>query len=133
MSGLAGILAGRFDPGIYRWHAAHDVADVRHTVEHVGWRFGAVDGWTHTTKAEVLEAFGEALGFPDTYGHNLDALRDCLGDAPDPIVLLWDGWSTLARADRRTFDVLLRILGEPEKLTVLLRGDGPEIDVPSVD
>ncbi|AMM31477.1 Barstar family protein [Sinomonas atrocyanea] len=32
------------------------------------------------SKREVLAAFGTALGFPDYYGANLDALNDCLQD-----------------------------------------------------
>lgn len=133
MSGLAGLLAGHHEPGVHRWHAAHHVDDVRHTVEHAGWGFGAIDGWTRTTKAEVLAAIGEALAFPDHYGRNLDALEDCLRDLSGPTVLLWDGWSTLARADERTFGVLLRIFARHRDLTVLLRGDGPGIDVPDLD
>jgi hypothetical protein len=80
MSGLAGLLAHHVEPGIYRWHGHFPVEDVRHTVEHAGWKFAAVDGWHHTTKAEFLEAIGEALDFPDYYGKNFDALADCLGD-----------------------------------------------------
>lgn len=36
-------------------------------------------------KREVLAAFGEALGFPDYYGANLDALNDCLQDLASEI------------------------------------------------
>ena len=39
MSGLAGLLAGRKEPGLYLWHGAFSAEDVRHTVEHAGWRF----------------------------------------------------------------------------------------------
>lgn len=133
MSGLAGVLAGHTRPGIYQWHAAFDVADVRRSVEQAGWRFAALDGWTRGSKSEVLTALGEELAFPTTYGANLDALNDSLRDLTDPTVLLWDGWSTLARSDERTFGVLLRILRRPDALTVLLRGEGPELDVPSLD
>ena len=43
----------------------------------------------------VHEAFRDALGFPDYYGYNLDALYDCLTDLreeveveiPDPLAL----------------------------------------------
>lgn len=137
MSGLAAVLAGHVPPGVYRWHGAFDVADVHHTVGLAGQRFAHVDGWTATTKAEFLAAAGAALGFPDTYGQNLDALEDCLRDVgadSTGTVLLWDGWSTLARGDLRTFAVLMEVFrsraaatGRPA-LTVLLRGDGPEVE-----
>jgi RNAse (barnase) inhibitor barstar len=140
MSGLAGLLAGLLQgeaqPGIYRWHGAFDVADVRHTVEHAGFGFGHVDGWLGGTKAEFLSAVGEALDFPDHYGQNFDALADCLHDigaGQAGVVLLWDGWSTLARADEQAFDVALSVLGSRVNadrgvpFSVLLRGEGPDV------
>lgn len=137
MSGLAAVLAGRESPGIYRWHGAFDVEDVRHAVEHAGFRFGHVDGWTAQSKAEFLAAVGETLDFPDYYGQNFDALADCLHDVADDTVLLWDGWGTFARTDERGFSVALSVLGgrvhadRGGRFSVLLRGDGP--DVPGVD
>lgn len=138
MSGLAAVLAGRHGPGVYRWHAAFEADEVRHAVEHAGWQFGYVDGWRRTDKVGVLTAVGEALGFPDYYrGRSLDALWDCLTDVAEPTVLLWDGWSTLARADERTFEKVRGILVERAALvppfTTLLRGEGPEIDAASLD
>ena len=144
MSGLAGILAGRTAPGIFRWHGAFDAADVRHTVEHAGWRFAHYDGWGAESKAEFLTGIGEALAFPGHYGHNFDALADCLQDvvAGDSAgtVLLWDGWGPFARADERAFSVALSVLGtrvNAERggpFAVLLRGEGPDTaGVPSLD
>ncbi len=134
MSGLAAVLAGHHVPGVFRWHAAFDVEDVRHTVEHAGWRFGYVDGWHHQDKLAVLTSIGEALGFPDHYGRNLDALSDCLADLQGQHVLLWDGWGTLAREDQRAFGIVVEILGEfSSAVTTLLRGEGPDVDVTSLD
>ena len=137
MSGLAAILAGHEAPGIYQWHGAFEVADVRHAVEHAGWGFGHVDGWTAgDSKSAFLAAVGEALGFPDHYGQNFDALADCLDDIGGGVagvVLLWDGWGTLARADERAFSVALSVLGsrvnadKGAPFSVLLRGGGPEV------
>lgn len=143
MSGLAAVLAGRTEPGLYRWHGGFDVPTVRHTVEHAGWRFAHVDGWVEETKAEFLEAVGEALGFPEHYGRNFDALADCLHDvtAADTrgTILLWDGWGPFARADGRAFSVALSVLGSRVNadrggpFVVLLRGEGPEPGLPSLD
>jgi RNAse (barnase) inhibitor barstar len=140
MSGLAGLLAGLIvsesEAGIYRWHGAFDVADVRRTVEHAGFGFAHVDGWLTQTKAEFLAAVGEALDLPDDYGQNFDALGDCLHDIgarQAGVVLLWDGWSTLARADESAFNIALTVLGSRVNadrgvpFSVLLRGDGPEV------
>jgi len=139
VSGLAGLLAGHHPPGIYQWHAAFAPEDVRHTVEHAGARFAYVDGWTHQEEDELLEALGEALELPDSFGQSLDGLADCLRDLDGkPIVLLWDGWGPLARSDEETFgkaaDILAGRANEGHcPMSVLLRGGGPEIDVPSLD
>ena len=134
MSGLAAVLAGRTQPGVYRWHAAFDKAHVRHTVEHAGWRFGYVDGWTEGGKADFLAEIGTALEFPDHYGRNLDALNDCLRDVTGPAVLLWDGWATLAETDEHAFRAVLDIFdNHTERLSVLLRGEGPDPGLPSLD
>lgn len=137
MSGLAGLLAGHHRAGIHQWHAAFTPEEVRHTVEHAGWSFGYVDGWLHQDKAGLLDDVGATLAFPDWYGANFDALADCLRDLTEPTVLLWDGWGTLARTDRRAFDVAVDVFAERAAerppFSVLLRGEGPEIAVPSLD
>lgn len=144
MSGLAALLAGRTSPGIFRWRAAFDAADVRHTVELAGWQFAHLDTWALDTKAEFLDAIGAALDFPDHCGRNFDALADCLQDVAQAdshgTILLWDGWGPFARADERAFSVALTVLGtrvNAERggaFAVLLRGDGPDpVGVPDLD
>jgi len=138
MSGLAAVIGGHTPAGVYRWHAAFEPSEVRHTVEHAGWDFGHVDGWLGESEADFHAALAASLGFPDWYGGNLDALWDCLVTCvTEPTVLLWDGWGPLAHAEPDRFPRLLRVLRdrtvEAPPFTVLLRGDGPEIDVASLD
>ncbi|MFL6158215.1 MAG: barstar family protein [Marmoricola sp.] len=139
MSGLAGLLAGHLPPGVYTWHAAFEPDEVRRTVEHAGAVFAHVDGWTAAGTAEFLGAVGTALGFPEWYGQNLDAFEDCLGDLDgSPVLLLWDGWGTLARSEPVAFAAVLDICTERatsprSAFSLLLRGAGPEIDVPALD
>jgi RNAse (barnase) inhibitor barstar len=137
MSGLAGIVAGHISPGVYRWHAAFDAPEVQHAVEHAGWRFGYVDGWHEQSTAEFLTAVSATLEFPEHFGHNFDALGDCLSDLAEPTVLLWDGWAPLARADEDAFVTVVRLMsdraGSAPPFAALLRGEGPEVDVPSLD
>lgn len=69
-----------------------------------------------TTKAELLTRIAHALHFPDWFGHNWDALADCLRD------LSWlpgTGWriefnnvEALSSAEPETFATLLDILAE---------------------
>lgn len=143
MSGLAALLAGRVDPDTYLWHGAFDVEDVRRTVEQAGWSLAHVDGWVVDGKAGFLAAVGEALDFPDWYGQNFDALADCLheiGAGVEGVVLLWDGWATLARDDEKAFGIALTVLGSRVHadrgvpFAVLLRGEGPDVaGLPSLD
>ena len=140
MSGLAAVLAGHHEPGVFRWHAAFDVEDVRHSVEHAGWRFGYVDGWTGESESDFHAALAATFGFPDWYGGNLDALWDCLLTCvTEPAVLLWDGWGPLARSAPDRFTRLVRVFrdraatDEGAAFTLLLRGEGPEVDVASLD
>lgn len=144
MSGLARLLAGHTEPGVYHWSSATDVPTVQHAVEHAGWRFFALDTWKVEDKAGFLDTCERAFGFPDWVGHNFDALADALSDvrAPDGagVVVLWDGWAPLARADRRVFDVALSVFGDRVDFerggafAVLLQGPGPsDADVTELD
>ena len=138
MTGLAALLSGRATPGTYRWYGDSPVAEVRHTVEHAGWRFAHHDGSADETRADVLAGLGAALDFPAYYGQNLDALADCLRDVVPAervgTVLLWDAWGRFARADDSSFARVLQVIagrtgrerGAP--FVVLLRGEGPERD-----
>jgi RNAse (barnase) inhibitor barstar len=144
MSGLAGLLAGHPGspgPGVYRWHAAFDADELARTVAVAGWSCAHLDGIIET-REQALTELGTALGFPAHYGANLDALWDCLRELPAPTVLLWDHWGVLAYADEAFFAKLLGLLHEraerPDpvdqpQLVVLLRGDGPELDIRSLD
>lgn len=144
MSGLAALLAGHRPPGILRWRGAFDTDTVRHAVEQADWRFVHLDGWHGVeSKDALLRALGEAFGFPEHYGHNYDALADCLHDAVpgdrEGTVLLWDGWGPFARADPRAFSVALTVLGgrvaadRGGRFAVLLRGEGPDVELELLD
>jgi RNAse (barnase) inhibitor barstar len=137
MSGLAAVLAGRHEPGVHRWHSALHVPDVKHAVEHAGWAFGYVDGVPLEDRHGVLVAIGEALGFPEHYGANLDALNDCLRGLDQPSVLLWDAWGPFAREQEDAFGAIRGVLARRDEsdppLEVLLRGPGPEDGLASLD
>ncbi|MEP7089901.1 MAG: barstar family protein [Nocardioidaceae bacterium] len=139
MSGLAALLAGHNPPDVYRWHSAADVPDVEHAVEHAGWSFVHLDGWTVEDTEAFLKSAAHAFAFPDERCSNFDALSDCLAEVEavgkDGVVVLWDGWSPLARHDELAFHVALSVLGgrtNAERgcpFAVLLRGEGPHVDV----
>lgn len=139
MSGLAGLLAGKVDPGVYRWHTELAAADLSESVTGAGWSLAQI-AVVAETKDEVLGAIGAALRFPPHFGRNLDALWDSLRDLSAPTVLLWETWGSAAYADRDGFDKIVRVLQDRAAeisedrpaFTVLLRGDGPETDLPDL-
>lgn len=116
--------------GVHRWDGTPQAlaADLRDG----DWAYAHLDGAGAGTRREVLVALGEALGFPGWYGANLDALWDCLRDLVDPVVLVWDDWATAAGSDPDGFASVVRVLVERAEaagdLSVLLHGDGPELD-----
>lgn len=142
MSGLAALLAGHNRPDVYQWHSAAHVPDVEHAVDKAGWSFVYLDGWTVEDKDGFLKAAVAAFGLDDDSGTSFDSLSDGLADV-DPrdrsgVVLLWDGWSPLARHDEQVFHVALSVLGGRVNadrgcpFAVLLRGEGPTVDVPEL-
>jgi hypothetical protein len=142
MSGLAALLAGYNPPDLYQWHSAASVPDIEHAVEHANWKFVYLDGWTVEDKQSFLKATGAAMELPDYFGENFDALSDRLHDIDcgdkHGVVLLWDGWSPFARHEENAFHVALSVLGGRAnadrgcKFAVLLRGEGPPIDLPEL-
>ena len=135
MSGLAALLAGHNPPGAYQWHSGSKVDDVRHAVEHAGWRFVHLDGWTVEEREPFAKALGAALDLDDS--GDLDAVARGLGSAGADdgrgTVLLWDGYGPLARNDEATFSEGLGMLADRSaqepSFAVILRGEGPPLDL----
>jgi hypothetical protein len=141
VSGLAGVLAGRRAAGAYRWTSHAHVHDVAHAVEHAGWRFVHLD----TVRVEDAQGFLDeawaAFGLAGGSGRGLEGLDEALtGVHHEPgIVVLWEGWSPLARADPEGFAAVLEVLSHRcrgqggDAFVVLLRGDGPALELPELD
>ena len=139
MSGLAALLAEHNPPSVYQWHSAAPVADVQHAVEHAGWAFRYLDGWTLEDRGTFLKAAAASLDLTDA--DSVDDLTAGLGQVDVDgrgLVLLWEGWSPLARSDRQTFDEVLAACRRRAhdagagKVAVILRGEGPDLDVPEL-
>lgn len=135
MSGLAALLAGRTRPGVYLWHNALHEPDVHHAVEHAGWRFAYLDGWTIDDRASFCKQMAAVLDLSADPGDDVDAfaagLDEVTAGEQRGTVVLWDGWSPLARADQEGFDAVLsafrrRVDGGSDPFAVVLRGEGPD-------
>jgi hypothetical protein len=139
MSGLAALLAEHNPPSVYQWHSAASVTDVQHAVEHAGWSFRYLDGWTLEDRATFVKTAAGSLDLGDC--ESVQDLSDGLGRVEVEgrgLVLLWDGWSPLARSQRETFDEVVAACRQRAhdpgagKVAVILRGDGPELNLPEL-
>lgn len=143
MSGLARLLAGHTGPGVYHWETAEKADVVRHAAEVAGWRFVALDTWQIEDKDSFLASCAAAFDLPGPVPHFdalVDGLHDVRGADGAGVVVLWEGWAPLARADRQAFDVTLSVLADRAELeragpfAVLLKGPGPtDTDLPELD
>lgn len=124
MSGLAGLLRAGVRPGAHRWRSGLGVSQVRLAVEAAERPFRYADLAAVETMRGLHQALAATLGFPGWYGHNLDALRECLSETDPATVLLLDAWTSVGYADPRRFAGAVDLLGA--RLTVLLRGPGPD-------
>jgi RNAse (barnase) inhibitor barstar len=75
---------------------------------------------------DFMAAVSAALGLPGWFGRSWDALADCLSEIPANTVLVWDGWTDMARVAPRATEVAIEVLVE-SGLTVLLV-NAPEDD-----
>ena len=129
MTSLARLLSGPAEGGIYRAPAGAALVTIERAAERAGWRLAHVVGEPATDKRALMAAFQDAFGFPGWFGHNLDALADCLGDvAFEPgTLLVWDGADEFAAADPATSRAVHAILRQrsaaasPARLLTLLR------------
>jgi RNAse (barnase) inhibitor barstar len=128
MTGLRALLTGPASAGVYRVGADVAPATIERVAVAAGWRVGVVDTEGLVDKRAVLGAFGDALGFPDWFGHNLDALVDALRDVDhEPgTVVLWRHGGALTAADpalhRQVVDILRSraAADQPARLLTLL-------------
>lgn len=97
---LADILADPGRNGLYR--LAEDV-ELPDTLAYI-------DGVRLTSKDGMLDAFAEALAFPEYFGRNWDALEECLHDATLPAGLCIDRAGIPESADPESWEILLDIL-----------------------
>ncbi|MFD0632577.1 barstar family protein [Catenulispora yoronensis] len=79
MTALAHVL-GEAGPGVHAWHSERSAAAIRAEAAELGWRCVIVDGALVVDKRSFLNECERAYRFPAYFGHNWDALADCLAD-----------------------------------------------------
>ena len=141
MTALAHVL-GEAGPGVHVWHSARPAAEIRAEADEIGWRCVVLDGAAVVDKASFLDECARGYGFPAYFGHNWDALADCLTDLqwlPPPesgtgggILTVLEDSDTFARADLDAYSIALEVWEEAAEawrriglpFTVLLRPEG---------
>ncbi len=98
--------------GIYHMPFAADLA-LEEAAENLDYPIYRINLSKVTDKDGFLAAVGTTLGFPDWYGHNWDALADCLTDlswmAADGYVIILDHADAFASANPTDFATALSI------------------------
>jgi len=74
------ILAETLPPGIYNLNSRARASTIVQAVERHGWRCFYLNGRQIGDKAAFLAASAQAMRFPSYFGHNWDALEECLSD-----------------------------------------------------
>lgn len=82
-----------------------------------------VDGRASRTRAAFFKEVARALAFPAYFGHNWDALVDCLRDTGPVEVIVANAEQLLADEPPTQFAVFLDIMGSTDGLTLTLSTD----------
>jgi Barstar (barnase inhibitor) len=123
VNGLRELLTGAVPAGICRWQVPGSTrrSDVEDAADTAGWRLYWLAGQDVTSKDEFLELCADTFTFPDWFGHNWDALHDCLTDLTweEPAaghLVVYAGWQALAQEDPESFATALEIFAETSDL-----------------
>jgi RNAse (barnase) inhibitor barstar len=129
------LLTGRREPGVGVWAAdRREAARGATEAERAGWRVFWLDGAGLDGKRALLHRCAEEFAFPSYFGHNWDALQDCLNDlswapATRGYLVVYDRWGDLANADPASHRTLVGVFetavahwrGTATPMAVLLR------------
>ena len=87
-----------------------------------------IDGSACRTRANLFAEFARVLVFPGYFGHNWDALSDCLRDTGPVTVYIAHAAELLADEPPEQLRTLIDVVGETE-LTVVLGATAAEAQV----
>lgn len=109
------LLTGRREPGVATWRASRrEAARGATEAERAGWRVFWLDGSGLDGKAALLDRCAVEFAFPSYFGHNWDALQDCLRDlswapATRGYLVVYDHGGDLADADPAAHRTLMDV------------------------
>jgi RNAse (barnase) inhibitor barstar len=106
----------RCSSGVYLIDAAERERIACHEAFPSGFAVAVLDGNDAGTRAGFFQELARALRFPDYFGHNWDAVYDCLTDLgwlpAAGYVLVLDGFEQLATNEPGQWDIGLKVLRE---------------------
>jgi RNAse (barnase) inhibitor barstar len=108
------VLGSYLNDGVYLVDPGTDEAEIQDAAAASRLDFVRIDLHGVSDKASLLHEIGAAVGFPEYFGMNWDALYDCLTDMSwrpaAGYVLLLAGIRPLTRNSNMDFDVVTRVL-----------------------
>jgi len=114
MDNLIAVLKGERHPGLYKLETLISTATLATLSQEHNARLFCLDGTKSTSKADFLQAIADAMFFPRHFGHNWDALEDCLTDLDwlngDRFILLYEQPDLFAQTEPSEWLVALDIL-----------------------
>src|SRR5262245_53314468 len=117
---LARVVDGSLLPGVYRWPSPADPEAVRRNLDAADWTTHVLAGEAVTSGPALFDRCAAALAFPAWFGHNWDALADCLGDLSwlpgKGHVVLWDNYGVLAHADPPAWRLAYQLFADAGRL-----------------
>lgn len=109
---LSEVLANPDDASLYQIFGESQMELLKNIVESNGFRFFWLDGKQVSSKAEIYNQIEKVMEFP-YFGHNLDALLDCLRDldwlSGKGFVLYYTDYVPFLNTDSNSFDKILDV------------------------
>jgi RNAse (barnase) inhibitor barstar len=100
--------------GVYFVPGEHDAKSLQKLAKAAGYAFFHIDGKNIQRKEQLLNHAATAMHFPSGFGHNWDALEECLTDLEwvdgDGYLIYYDHIDGLLAAHPDQFETLVEIL-----------------------
>jgi RNAse (barnase) inhibitor barstar len=133
---LDALLCGRRPAGLYQLPAGVLPGTLVAIARSQGWRTWVLDSARVRDKADFLRECAAVFGFPSWFGHNWDALADCLRDLhplPAGGVIVWANVESFAASSPASLDTAIEIFTETtrtiERLSVVVVTASPLVGV----
>lgn len=123
---------------MYHWSSPMSTSDIRHAVEHAGWRCIVLDTIEISDRAGLRDAVATACGSTASHGNSLADLLQGVHDRKGRSTLIvWVGWASFAKRDpaaaREAVDDFADRARRQPAFAVVLHGPGPDLELAELD